>query len=249
MAGHAHAHEQAFYDAHADQLDPDRMPPRPPDSFERSVLDAAGPLEGLRVLEAGCGTGDLTLELLRRGAAVTALDISAGMVAVARTRAERFRGGADARFVTAPLERTGLRPESVDRVVGKWVLHHADLRRAADEIARVLIPRGRAVFFENQALNPLLSFARRHLLGCPAVGRVGTPDERPLDAEDFAYLRRAFSTVTVDHPNFYFFELFGRQVLRHRGLLSLRTVDAFVWRRAPALRRYSYHVLLTLTKS
>ena len=42
---------------------------------------------GDRVLEVGCGTGALTLRCARRGAQVTAIDISPRMLAVARRRA------------------------------------------------------------------------------------------------------------------------------------------------------------------
>ena len=49
---------------------------------------AAGLVQpGDRVLELGCGTGALTLQCARRGAQVTAIDISPRMLAVARRRA------------------------------------------------------------------------------------------------------------------------------------------------------------------
>jgi ubiquinone/menaquinone biosynthesis C-methylase UbiE len=117
------------------------------------------------VLELGCGAGDLSLELLRRGARLTALDVSPGMVELARARAGRFRPGAEARFVVGAAEQTGLPDESFERVVGKWVLHHLDVAAAARETRRVVRPGGRAAFFENQDRNPLLRLARRRLGG------------------------------------------------------------------------------------
>lgn len=44
-------------------------------------------LRDARILDAGCGTGTLSLEMARRGAAVTATDLSASLVDIARERA------------------------------------------------------------------------------------------------------------------------------------------------------------------
>jgi magnesium-protoporphyrin O-methyltransferase len=44
-------------------------------------------LTGLRVLDAGCGTGALAVEAARRGAEVVAIDVSASLVGIARERA------------------------------------------------------------------------------------------------------------------------------------------------------------------
>ena len=41
---------------------------------------------GLRILDAGCGAGQLTLELAQRDAQVTAVDISPALVDIARKR-------------------------------------------------------------------------------------------------------------------------------------------------------------------
>jgi magnesium-protoporphyrin O-methyltransferase len=55
----------------------------------RSVLLGWLPedMRGLRLLDAGCGTGALAVEAAARGAHVTAIDVSGQLVAVARERA------------------------------------------------------------------------------------------------------------------------------------------------------------------
>ena len=44
-------------------------------------------MTGLRLLDAGCGTGALAVEAARRGAEVVAIDVAAGLVEIARDRA------------------------------------------------------------------------------------------------------------------------------------------------------------------
>jgi ubiquinone/menaquinone biosynthesis C-methylase UbiE len=189
------------------------------------------------VLELGCGAGDLSLQLVRRGARLTAIDVSPGMIELARRRAP------EARFLVAPAEQTGLPDESFELVVGKWVLHHVDVAAAATEIRRVLRPGGRAVFFENQDRNPLLRLARGKLWGTRRLNWVGTRDEQPLTAADFATLRRTFGTVELAYPSFYFFEALSR-ALGHRAHRPLRRLDDLVWHHLPAVRPWSWHVLV-----
>lgn len=62
----------------------------PFDGYERvlaRVLQLAEPRPGAAVLELGPGTGNLTAQLLARGAAVWAVDFSAEMLALARAKA------------------------------------------------------------------------------------------------------------------------------------------------------------------
>jgi ubiquinone/menaquinone biosynthesis C-methylase UbiE len=191
------------------------------------------------VLELGCGAGDLSAELVRRGARLTALDVSPGMVELARSRA-------DASFLVAPAERTGLPDASFDLAVGKWVLHHVDVRAASAELRRVLRPGGRAAFFENQDRNPLLRMARTRLWGARRLHWVGTEDEHPLTRADMAALARDFS-VELSYPSFYFFEAVSR-AMGHRLNRPLKRLDGAVWRRVPRARPWSWHVLVTLSR-
>ena len=189
------------------------------------------------MVELGCGAGDLSFELVRRGARLTALDVSPRMVELARQRAP------EARFLVAPAEDTGLPDASFDRVVGKWVLHHVDVEAAARETRRLLRPGGRAVFFENQDRNALLRVARRRLWGARGLEWVGTRDEQALTRDNLRMLTRTFDAVELSYPSFYFFEALSR-ALGHRAHRSLRRLDAIVWRRLPPARRWSWHVLI-----
>jgi ubiquinone/menaquinone biosynthesis C-methylase UbiE len=226
------------------------MRPVRPTDVERALLRRIGSLAGKNVLEVGCGDGSLTLHLLARGASVTALDISAGMVRVAQERAERFRPESDFRFVVAPAEATGLAAGRFDVVVGKWVLHHLDLAQAAQELARVLRPGGTGLFMETSALNPVLNWARQHLAGRFGVVSYGTPDEHPLDAAALRELKANFSRVYVSFPVFRLFLLIDSHVFRGKlqpltGALWLLDQVAAL---APGVRRYSYQMLIRVER-
>ena len=50
-------------------------------------------MRGMRLLDAGCGTGALSVEAARRGADVTAIDVSPTLVGLARDRMPALPGG------------------------------------------------------------------------------------------------------------------------------------------------------------
>jgi SAM-dependent methyltransferase len=99
---------------------------------------------GRRVLEVGCGPGELTLWLADQGAAVTAMDVSPEMV-----RRARERTGGRAKVLLADLAEplTFAADGSIDLVVASLVLHYvADWDPVLREFHRVLAPGGIVVF-------------------------------------------------------------------------------------------------------
>jgi SAM-dependent methyltransferase len=78
---------------------------------------------GARVLDAGCGTGQLALYLSMVKASVVGIDFSFGSLATGQAFKERF-DLPDARFAQMNLFELGLRPQSFDYVFCNGVLHH-----------------------------------------------------------------------------------------------------------------------------
>lgn len=76
-------------------------------------------LRGVSILDAGCGTGALAVEAAKRGAKVTAIDLSPQLVAVAR---ERLPAGLDVTFLSGDM----LDPQlgTFDYVVGMDSIIH-----------------------------------------------------------------------------------------------------------------------------
>jgi len=82
---------------------------------------------GKKVLEIGCGIGTDTVNFLRHGAFVTAVDLSERSVALARRRAELYGLADRARFLARNSEElTGFLPaEPYDLVYAFGVIHHS----------------------------------------------------------------------------------------------------------------------------
>jgi SAM-dependent methyltransferase len=82
---------------------------------------------GKKVLEIGCGIGTDTVNFLRHGAFVTAVDLSERSVALARRRAELYGFADRARFLVRNSEElTGFLPaEPYDLVYAFGAIHHS----------------------------------------------------------------------------------------------------------------------------
>jgi len=100
---------------------------------------------GMRVLDAGCGPGRLTLpmaEIVGAGGEVTAIDIQEGMLHAAQVRATAA-GLSNIRFLRYALGAGGLEPGSYDRGALVTVLGEIPDREAAlSDIHGALKPGG-----------------------------------------------------------------------------------------------------------
>ncbi len=94
-------------------------------------------LSGARVLDAGCGTGQISIELAKRGASVLGVDISTSLVHVAKRRTPSYLGK-NINFLVGDM----LAPEhgSFDYVLAMDSLIHYDLQDVAQALDR-LAPR------------------------------------------------------------------------------------------------------------
>lgn len=103
-------------------------------------------LRGRRVLEIGCGTGRHTQKLAGLGNDVTALDLSPGMLAVARARPQL----SDVSFIESDIFRFSVAPkDKFDAVIAALVLEHVDdLKSLFAKVASLLKPGGEAFFSE-----------------------------------------------------------------------------------------------------
>jgi 2-polyprenyl-3-methyl-5-hydroxy-6-metoxy-1,4-benzoquinol methylase len=118
------------------------------EGIERGImLEMIGDVSGKRVLEIGCGDGDLAVKLARMGASVTGVDASADMIAAAERRSRA--AGADIRFQVATAQRLPFPDETFDIVVAMTILCFVrDAEPVFHEVARVIRPGGKLVIGE-----------------------------------------------------------------------------------------------------
>jgi ubiquinone/menaquinone biosynthesis C-methylase UbiE len=105
---------------------------------EDLALEAVREFAPGRVLEVGCGAGELAEQLVALGIDVTAIDTSQRMVDLTRARGVKAQ--------VADIQSLPFEDDAFDCVVAGWVLYHVvDRAHAIRECARVLRPGGRIV--------------------------------------------------------------------------------------------------------
>jgi ubiquinone/menaquinone biosynthesis C-methylase UbiE len=136
----------------------------------RMVIELAKIKPGDKVLDVGCGTGNLTFTAkATTGAsgAVYGIDASPEMIEVARKKAKQ--AGADVVFDVGLVEKIPFPDTTFDAVINRLVVHHLpdDLKRKAfAEIFRVLKPGGRFLVADfRPPTNPIMSHVALALVG------------------------------------------------------------------------------------
>lgn len=131
------------YDAFAAAYDADNENNAWNALYERpAVLSLMGEVNGLRVLDAGCGSGSHAAALVERGAILTGIDASRGLLEIAQRRLD-----GRAQLLRADLnEPLPFEDGAFDVILASLVMHYlADWSPALREFNRVLCAGGRLV--------------------------------------------------------------------------------------------------------
>jgi SAM-dependent methyltransferase len=145
-------------------------PTRPtyPDALVEEACEVARIGDGDRVLEVGCGTGQLTRSLLARGLRVTALEPGEQLLRIAE---ENLGDEGDVDLVNARLEDLRLPRERYKAVFSASAIHWVDPDLGWRKIADALAPEGTLALIQYFGLREqrsvddqgaLLSALRRH---------------------------------------------------------------------------------------
>ena len=117
--------------------------------WRRKLLRVAGAVEGRRVVDACCGTGDLALVFAQAGAHVVGVDFSAPMLTCARDKATRDARGDRALFTHGDALALPLADDCADlSSVAFGIRNVADRMQGLRELSRVVRPGGRVFVLE-----------------------------------------------------------------------------------------------------
>jgi len=218
------------------------------DRVWRVYLSSAGDLRGKKVLDFGCGEGWSTVEYAKRGAKVYAFDLSPESVRNLVWEAKEAGVAGAIHPVIMAAEELGYPDGIFDLVLGVSILHHTELHPVGREIMRVLKSGGRALFIEPLAHNPLLRVFR-----WLTPGR-RTPTEQPMTIKQIGEFGRAFRTLRYE--GFYLLSIFpqglywltGKQWLFRRSLWLAESIDRWLLRVCPLLKRYCWTVVIEVRK-
>jgi ubiquinone/menaquinone biosynthesis C-methylase UbiE len=117
---------------------------------------------GARILDAGCGTGLLTLALMRSvrfPVNITALDLSATSISAAKKAVADSPGRArDVTFAEGNLLSLPFADNSLDLVVTSGALEYVRLDEGMAELARVIMPGGHLLHIPCRRPSPATTF-------------------------------------------------------------------------------------------
>jgi ubiquinone/menaquinone biosynthesis C-methylase UbiE len=165
------------------------------------LLDLLEPHSGETILDAGCGTGVFTLDILSRGAYVIGLDISLPMLRRSREKS----GGYPFQVVQGDMLNLPFPEKSFDRVVSVTALEFIeDGPGAIRELFRVTQKGGSIVVATLNSLSPWASrraaeAQKKQTIFTKAIFR--SPDELRSLASAEGVIRTAIYFQKEDDPN------------------------------------------------
>lgn len=266
MADNLLQKEEFFHDTWADSININEV--MVDESFEactspenRMILKKLCDVRGKKLLDLGCGAGEAAVYFAKKGADVTAADVSSGMLNVVKRVAERH----NVRIQTKQSysHNIDFRDETFDIVYAANLLHHVDIEDTVKEVYRVLKKGGIFISWDPLGHNPLINVYRR------IATSVRTEDEHPIKMSDLKIFKKYFPCVETDATWFFTLWIFIRFYLieridpnkerywkkiliEHKKLeslySSLEKIDRWFLKILPFIKRYCWNVVVYCIK-
>lgn len=201
---------------------------------------------GKNILDYGCGTGIHLKYLAGVGKSVIGVDLSKKSLEIAQRKIER--DNLVAKVLVMDCESLDFENNTFDIVFNGGVFSSLDLDKALPELSRALKLNGTVIGIETFGHNPITNLKRRinKILG----KRTGWAAEHILKTEDFEKFKKYFKSVEVHYFHliswaiFPFLALPGGSILLNIG----ESLDRFILKLLPFLRKYSFKVVFVLRK-
>ena len=257
------ASEEKFHDSYADSINVEEL--LVDENFEavtaqenKFVLKEFGELSGKTLLDLGCGAGESSVYFAKKGAKVTAVDISNNMLRCAKELANRH--GVKIETLKTDAGNIFSMGREFDYIYGNGILHHIDFKDSITDIKKALSYSGKAIFIEPLAHNCIIDVYRK------LAKDVRSSQEAPLKLKDIEFFKKHFKKVK--HKEFWFFSLlififlffrgihpskvrYWKYIIKHAGeyqrLFSvLNLMDRGILRVFPFLRRFCWNTVISL---
>lgn len=259
--------EAVFHDSWADSTDVSKV--YVDQAFEtrsspenRQILRWMGNLNNKKVLEVGCGLGEASVYFAKKGAIVTATDISPKMVEKVQELAN-FHNVQVEGIVVSANNLDNLPDDYYDFTYAGNLLHHVDVVKCVSLLKPKLKDGGIAFFWDPIAYNPIINIYRK------MATKVRTEDEHPLTLKDIKAIKSVFSKVEIEYFwltslaifIWYFFikridpnkERYWKKILEDAEEISKflkfsQTVDSYLFKIFPPLRYLSWNIVIRAHK-
>lgn len=156
-------------------------------AFDRRLMELSTNAD---VLEYGCGSYPMAHKVAGVASAVTGIDISDVAVVMGEKKSSELNI-ANTKFMVMNAEKMNFPDACFDLVFGRGIIHHLDIESSFSEIARVLRPKGTALFWEPLGHNRFFNSYRK------MTPDARTIDEHPLLKKDMEIAQRYFADVEL----------------------------------------------------
>ena len=207
--------------------------------------------EDQKLLDFGCGKGELSLVLSKVGYEVFGFDLSPNNIEIAKRLAGEYKMTERTHFQVCVAEKLDYPTDYFDVLVGAEILHHVEINQALSECSRVLKKGGVAIFHEPVRV-PILDVIRESRFGRwlvpkeASLERQVTVDERKLTSNDLEVIKRIGVNSSTQH--FLLFSRFDRFITISKGSSLLEKVDFYLFKVFPVLNRFGGKIIIVLTK-
>jgi ubiquinone/menaquinone biosynthesis C-methylase UbiE len=148
---------------------------------------------GLKILDFACGNGENGIYAASLGAECTGIDISPEGVVNSNANALKLGVDGQCKFVVMDGESMTFGDNTFDLGIEYGALHHVDLDKALQELARVLKPDARMICVEALRHNPLIHWYRKRTPHLRTEWEV----EHILGVESLETMNKYFGSVEV----------------------------------------------------
>lgn len=223
-----------------------------PDAVEwkEYAMYLLGDINGKKILDYGCGTGIDSICLAKKGAFVTAFDVSQEGIKLTTIRAKENNVQDKVNTVVMSGNKLNFQSEEFDAIYGCSILHHLDLRTACNEIWRVLKKGGTAVFLEpvinSKGLNALKKITKKIVPCKRYIGAYDTEHEEPLNYEKIARIGEKFSHI--HYREFFLFAKLETFFPNETFVRILQMIDYLLFKYLPFTRKFGTGVVIELRK-